>query len=362
MTGYFNSFPAIRGLQAGCEFYSAMFPIRLLPRLLVFDDDTIPPELRAQRVLNSKRIPQIVQYLVDNPDSYVFSAITTSIDSTIQFEPAGGTETLKHVGALHIPMDAKLLINDGQHRRAAIEEALKERPELGDEHISVLIFTDKGLKRSQQIFADLNTHAIRPSDSLSTLYDQRDPSSELARYVVMTVDGFKGMTEMEKSSVSNRSYRLFTLSGIKHASRALLRKRRSDEISTEEMQFAASFWSEVVQNMPDWNLAKKRKLAPGELRQNFIHAHGVALHAIGIVGAHLVGSHPTDWEPYLKKLATIDWSRTNPLWENRAMVHGRISKARSNVQLTANAIKTHIGLPLTPSEEQLEQLNLSSDD
>ena len=39
-------------------------------------------------------------------------------------------------------MTSRFIINDGQHRRAAIEEALKERPELGDETIAVVFFLD----------------------------------------------------------------------------------------------------------------------------------------------------------------------------------------------------------------------------
>ena len=42
------------------------------------------------------------------------------------------------------------------------------------------------------------------------------------------------MTEMEKASISNRSTKLFTLSGIKSANRALLKKSRNQEISSEE--------------------------------------------------------------------------------------------------------------------------------
>lgn len=233
---------------------------------------------------------------------------------------------------------------------------MKECPELRDDHVPVLFFMDKGLKRSQQMFADLNKHAIRPSDSLSTLYDQRDPSSELARYVSMMVNGFKGLTEMERSSISNRSTKLFTLSSIKHASRALLRKGRRDEISQAEREFAAAFWSEVVSNVPDWRLAKKRKVAPSDLRQNCVHAHGVALSALGTAGADLVASHPDAWQSKLKKLRTVDWSRSNEdLWEGRAMVHGRISKARTNVRLTANYLKQHMGLSLNAEEEELER-------
>ena len=356
MDGYNHTFPALRGIQAGAEFYIAMCPMRLLMKIFVFDDEELPPELRAQRTLNRHRIPEIARYLIENRNSYVVSALTASVDTSVNFRPQGANVGSRTIGTLQIPMDARLLINDGQHRRAAIEEALKECPELRDDHVPVIFFLDKGLKRSQQTFADLNKHAIRPSDSLSTLYDQRDPSSELARYVAMTVDGFKGMTEMEKSSISNRSTKLFTLSGIKHASRALLRKGRREDISPHERQFAAEFWSEVVSNVPDWGLAKQRKVASSDLRQNYVHAHGVALSAVGTAGADLVALHPDAWQAKLKKLRTVDWSRANVrLWEGRAMVHGRISKARTNVQLTANFLKKHMGLSLNSDEEELER-------
>ena len=173
MSSDFNhSFPALRGQQAGAEFFVAMCPLRIIPKLFLFDEDDVPPELRAQRTLNRHRIPEIAQYLIENSDNYIVSALTASVDATVQFEPAPTHSSIGSIGTLHIPMDARLLINDGQHRRAAIEEALKESEALRDEHVPVLFFIDRGLERSQQMFADLNRHAIRPSDSLSTLYDQ----------------------------------------------------------------------------------------------------------------------------------------------------------------------------------------------
>ena len=121
-------------------------------------------------------------------------------------------------------MDAQILINDGQHRRKAIEEALRENPDLGQDNIPVLFFIDEGLTRSQQMFADLNKYAVKPSPSLGTLYDHRDESSELARELATKVKPFIGLTEMEKSNISPKSNKLFTLSSIKQSTRALLSK------------------------------------------------------------------------------------------------------------------------------------------
>jgi DNA sulfur modification protein DndB len=352
---YCHSFPALRGNQAGRDFFIAMCPLKIIPKIFVFDEEEVPPELRAQRTLNRARIPEIASYLTTNSKSYVLSALTASVDAQVSFQPFDAAGESLGMGTLSIPMDARILINDGQHRRAAIEEAMKENPAIGQDKVPVLFFIDEGLKRSQQMFADLNKYAVRPSYSLSTLYDHRDPGSDLARYLSQNCAAFKGITETEKSTISNRSTKLFTLSSIKHANRALLRKQPRGAVTEQEKLIAKEFWEVVAEQIPDWGRARIRQVSTAELRQNFVYAHGVGLQALGIAGAALLFSKPKDWKQQLRKLRSIDWSRNDEaLWEGRAMVHGRISKATANVQLTANVIKKALGLKLTNDEASLE--------
>jgi len=61
------------------------------------------------------------------------------------------------------------MINDGQHRRAAFELALKENQSWAKETIAVVFFLDVGLKRSQQMFTDLNRYAARPAPFTTSL-------------------------------------------------------------------------------------------------------------------------------------------------------------------------------------------------
>ena len=211
---YSYTFPALRGLQAGQAYYVAMCPLKLLPRLFLFDENELPPELRAQRTLNTSRIPEISRYILDNRNDYAFSAITASIDGEVRFEPADMGDGASDVGKLVVPMSARFVINDGQHRRAAIETALREQPDLGEETMAVVFYLDAGLHRSQQLFADLNKHAIRPTKSIGILYDNRDPLACLSRELAERVVCFKGLVEMEKTTISNRSIKLFTLSAI----------------------------------------------------------------------------------------------------------------------------------------------------
>lgn len=116
--GFEYAFPAIRGIQAGREFYVSMCPMRLIPKIFIFDEDELTPELRAQRVLNKGRLPALAKYILDNPDDYVFSALTASVDGDMNFESAATEGPAMRTGQLRIPMDARFLINDGQHRRS----------------------------------------------------------------------------------------------------------------------------------------------------------------------------------------------------------------------------------------------------
>lgn len=347
-------FPAIRGIQAQREYYVSMCPLRLLPKLFIFDEEELVPELRAQRQLNKARLPEMARYVSENSDDYVFSAITASIDADVNFQQLASEGEASRIGLLHIPMSARFVINDGQHRRAAIELALREHPELGDETIAVVFFLDVGLERCQQMFADLNRYAIRPSKSLGILYDYRDETAQLVKSLIAKSPVFRDVVELEKTTLSARSRRLFTLSAIYHATNDLLAGLPLED-PDELAALALEFWEEVAKHMNEWERVRRGDVTAGEVRTDFIHSHGVVLQALARMGNTVLQKYPKQWPLRLKKLDTIDWRRTNSkVWEGRALLGGRVSKSQQNVILTSNAIKTHLGLPLSPEEQRVE--------
>lgn len=347
-------FPAIRGVQAGREYYVSMCPLRLIPKIFLFNEEELVPELRAQRHLNRSRIPEMARYLTDNTQDYVFSALTASIDAAVKFEPFENESVHGRVGTLHVPMTAQFVINDGQHRRAAIEVAIAEQPDLADESIAVVFFLDQGLERCQQMFADLNRYAVRPSRSLGVLYDHRDDRADLAREVVLKSDFFRDIIELERNNLSPRSRRLFTFSALYGATAALLEDTNLED-PDERAVLARRYWETVAEQFPAWDKVREGELSAGEVRQDYVHAHGVALHALGRVGHALMAKNSDAWATPLQKLQKIDWRRTNTkLWEGRALANGRMSKAQSNLVLTANAIKQVLKLPLTKDEQIAE--------
>ena len=351
------TFPCIRGYQAGREYYVSMCPLGLLPKIILFDEEEVVPELRAQRTLSRSRVPQIADYMLSNPNDYVFSAITVSVDGDTRFE--GVTDGDKNTGRLCVPMSSRFIINDGQHRRAGIELALRENPDLARETISVVFYPDKGLERAQQIFADLNRHAVRPSRSLSLLYEHRDKKVQLTKNLVGRVPLFKGFVENERSDLSSRSRKLFTLSVLHTATWDLLDGQDREEEALE--QLAADFWNEIHKHIPEWEWVRTAKLTAGDVRQDFVHAHPVVIRALGRAGNALLKQQPRHWREGLENLDQIDWLRSNgPTWEGRATIGGRIAQAGLNVVLTTNYIKTVLDLPLSRAERGFEDAFLKA--
>jgi len=348
-------FDAIRGIQAGREFYVAMCPLKIIPKLFVFTEFDLPPELRAQRTLRASRIPALKNYILNNPKDYIFSSLTASVDGSMKFEPAPSLGEGGKLGRLYVSMESRLLINDGQHRRQAIEEALKENPDLAHEMISVVFFEDKGLIRSQQMFSDLNKNAVKPTKSLSILYDHRDEFAKFIVAISYELEIFSGRVELEKTAISNRSIKFFTLNGIADATRKFL-GIKGRKISVDEQNKVKEFWNEMTKNIPEWQLLVQKRVTASELRKEYVHSHTNLLNALGIVGNVLQNEYPSDWKQKLASLQNIDWSRSNPEWEGKLLLRGRMLKTKLGIELAANTILKKCGIHL--SDERLNYENV----
>lgn len=327
-------FPAIRGIQANREYYISMVPLEVIPRIFQFVDEEFPPEIRSQRILNKLRIPEIRDYMINNPDNYVFSSMTVSVDGTMSFLPINKDDS--SVGYIRINMGARFLINDGQHRRAAIAEAIKKNPRLKWEHISVVFYRDEGLQRSQQIFSDLNRYAIRPTKSINILFNSREEASIIAKQVVDTVDIFIGLTDKENTSISNRSKALFTLSAICTATSELLKGTELD--IKEKISLACEYWTQVSKHMSEWMAVKKGELKSVDVRKRYISSLSITLVALGAGGRALISDCPGNWFEKLVLLETIDWRKDNKEWDNIVFLNGKVAANRSTQKEMSNYI------------------------
>ena len=347
----FYRFPAMRGIQANSEYFVCMIPLGVLSKIFIEDSSDVLPEFRAQRKLNEQRIPEIRDYIINNRDSYVFSALAASVDGEVAFFP---TKESGNIGELEVDMTATFLINDGQHRKAAIIEAIEFDESLKDETIALVLYRDKGLARSQQMFTDLNKHAVNTSKSLNTLYDSKDPMAVMTKQVVAQVPFLRKYTDKEKDNLANYAAKLFTLNVFYDVNKRIIKNPVDIE---EETRFLVDFWTTIVANMRDWNDMDKGELSKKELREAYISLRGITLHAFGKLGAYFF-SHPQyDIHKYLTGLSKIDWSRSNlECWENRAITDkGRINRNEKGIFLTYIQIKRLLNLEIDSEEAAREK-------
>lgn len=351
--------PAIRGRMGGRTYFTISMKLKTVPRFFEFQSyKALEPEERAQRVLNKQRVPAIRDYLLQNPDSYVFSSITASYelpngvaedDLFTPFEP--GSE----IGILNLPMEADLLINDGQHRRAGIAAALEEDPSIGEDAISVVLFPFENHDRAQQMFSDLNRTAQSTTKSLNILYDHRDRLASITMTVTAQVAVFEGRVDKEHASLAKRSPALITLGSLHDATKELLGEVTEDNF-TEKVDLAVAFWQTVARAIPSWvDVAGGRATAP-QVRENTIATHAVTLRAIGAASRGLIEQRPDCWASTITDVFStrIDWSRSNPEWDGVVVADGDVLNRRQNQRDLTELLRVKLGIATV--EEHLRRL------
>jgi DNA sulfur modification protein DndB len=355
-------FPAMKACIGKREYFATTMALSEIPRFFKFNEwAQFEPSQRAQRVLNESRVPELARYILDNEEGYIFSSITASFNRQPEYH---ALDAEGRIGTLEIDMEnMEFVINDGQHRAAAIARALKENPEIGKERISVLLFPMEDLDRLQQMFSDLNRFAHKTSKSLDILYDHRDHLSTLTKDLEERVDVFRGMLEKERMSIGVRSPKLLTMSALYDANAELLGSKVDKTGSPEFKQClatATAYWNQVAKAIPDWQKVKDGELQAAALRQEKINTHAVVLRALGGVGNSLLEYHPSDWQKRLSTLKGVDWrksvgSKVNPVWDNVCIVAGSVVSNRQARVATQAVLKDLLKVPLGNAENQVLQ-------
>jgi len=318
------SLPALAGNMGDRTFYLTIMSLQVAARLFEPTSATLPPELRAQRPLAEKRIPEIAQYLVEKESDWVFGSLTVSFDGESNYSNAKQELTLD--------AETEFVIVDGQHRLAAIQRAIRDDPILRKQQIGVMLIPFESLDRNQQIFSDLNRTVQKTSRSLDILYDHDDPLNGLVKTVATRVPLFNSRVEKNATSLSVRSRHFITLSSLYDACRQLLGGQsalsdlKNDEALSDAEDLCVAYWTNLSELIGPWREVKENVMRPSDARVEYIVAHAVAFWALGTAGAQILGvrgredwSKPHDFD-LLRPLADVDWKKTNPDWQGIAML------------------------------------------
>lgn len=337
------SLPALRGHMGSRSYYVVLLPLSQVARILeVPGGEELSPEARSQRKLIQSRIPEITSYILDNDEDWLFSSITASFDAEVNFIEGANADA----GVLQLPLESRLIVNDGQHRRAAIERALRTDPTIGKQTISVVLFPAESLERNQQMFSDLNRTAQKTSRSLNIMYDHRDPLNEIATALESQVPLLTGRVEKESQSIAVRSSKLITLSALYDMCREAIGTDRQlldsrDAIDATEQRLVKG-WLTLTSLLPQWRSIESGDLRPAEARAEFINVHSVFFFAIG--GVLNKVNELKDPSLALNNLLEVDWRRANPEWQGVCMLGPDIVTRRQTRQVLREHLLWRTGL------------------
>lgn len=366
MSDYTYKFGAILGQQNGRPFYQATVPFRVLASLLKLDDN-FDVNKRSQRLVEKSRAKKVTKYLTKNKDGFwILPPLVGFIEGYMDFEsvPLDGWST---VGRLHVSLDSKIMLFDGQHRAFGIREAMALEPVLAQENISIMFFYDLSLADRKQAFHDINFTQKTPSNALCIAYNERSDFDKMV-VDVFSQSHIRSLIEYEKNTASGKSDKIYSLKTLKDFAVNLVGSELKED-TREKLTFFVDALFDVV-NIPSHicllELENKDKIKNGyvaakEYRQNYITGHAVTIKAFGLLGNYFYENDLTDLAQALSVFNEKSvFSRSNHIWLNSCVnEHDKMQSNALAVRLTFYKMKELCDLPLTESEltEQSDYLN-----
>lgn len=161
--------PAIRGVLGDIVYYTSSFTFDQISNLVKPIDDELHTSTslkdQLQRSLTDNH-KSIKSYILTQKEHFFNSLVLAVYDGEPiwnEIEVGFKGEDYYNMGFLQLSGEEKIFPVDGQHRVEGIKAAIKERPELGDETISVILIghnkSKEGMEKTRRIFSTLNRYA-----------------------------------------------------------------------------------------------------------------------------------------------------------------------------------------------------------
>ena len=154
--------PAIRGVLGNIVYYTSSFTFTQIANLVRPIDDelhtstSLKDQLQRSLTENHK---SITSYILTQKEHFFNSLVLAVYDGEPiwnEIEVGFKGEDYYNMGFLRLTGDEKIFPVDGQHRVEGIKSAIKERPELGDESIAVILIghqkNKEGMEKTRRIF------------------------------------------------------------------------------------------------------------------------------------------------------------------------------------------------------------------
>lgn len=378
--------PVIRGKTLGTNYWLGSLTFSAVSKFVKLPENSDwndvfggNGEQEAQRKLNRARVTnEIVPYLLESNDAF-FSALALILvpgtgrpleeGTDFKFLPTEGFDG--KIGMLEIDESVDMFPADGQHRSAAIIDALRQKRErMGMQEVPVVILPYVSKEKMRQQFSDLNLNAKPVSQSIGYSFESRDPVVIVTKRIIRDVPLFNGRVNEQTNSLAKKSPDVITMGTLVQAHQVLLEAlygleyrdnkdlKALRQVDPTDPRIASvsdrlrEIWEVVISNIPEWDLILKNKAHARAIRDGdetmgepgYVFAFGIGWQAIATAAAALIKHHPDDWSDDLARcLTAVDWKK-GPQWHGIAMLGGRINNTRPGIRATAGYILREGGI------------------
>jgi DNA sulfur modification protein DndB len=331
----------------------------------------------TNRPIDRAHVRSITKYVtnaVNHGDPYIMPPATLNLrGERVTIFTLVGDSTIKPA-ILVLPAHARFEITDAQHRRAAVSDALDDRSvrrSLLRDGIAVMVSFENDLDQVHQDYADASK--VKPiATSLVAVYDGRLPVNALAKHLgrncalfLHTIDATSKGSSLSAGSVkvwNTNILRQF----VKYAG---LHSREGDDTWNEKftqlfgeqgdpryvafLDYLTTFVDACTRHFPlfktlaemspeDMSMVPKLRAKDGG--QVLMTAPGMNILGALAHDLRVIQHQGKDIEPWIKKLASIDWSYEGAIWQKTLIIGGKISVSAKAVKDAIAAVEKQIGL------------------
>ncbi|MCP2727540.1 DNA sulfur modification protein DndB [Limnofasciculus baicalensis] len=302
------------------------------------------------RPLIHQHVDEIAKYLLET-DNYILPPFIFNSSKPIKVF-AFGTGAVKF-GYAVLPTNVELYVTDGQHRLKAIEKAIKEKSELRDDSVTVLVVQEEDIDQIHQDFADCAKNKPIPP-ALLAAFDVSNVLSKLTRQISRDLVIFNGRIDKISKTLGKDPNYIFTMNQLRigmaeflfGSSRKQVIESRSNQQKGEDkmlLEKAKVFYMEFAKINDGWQLllqpvSKTVNLDLYSLRQDKINFNTVGLQILSRVGNRIFfGTNFSDAERniLIDALASLDYRRTSQLWQNSVVIDDGDGNKRIVAQIAA---------------------------
>lgn len=222
----------------------------------------------------------IKEYILNQPEMFFNSLVLAVYNDYPKWQEIevkyDNSETFK-IGLLDFPGKHKIFPVDGQHRVEGIKEAIKAKPEMGDNEIGVIFIGHSEepqlKKRTRRLFTTLNRYAKPVSLRDIIALDEDDIVAILTRRLIEKFQLFSGdrIVDIKSKSIPSSNKKAFTSiialyqtnleickyyysqkTGLKPSTNKIgefLKFRPGQEVIKDYYSFYLQYWNKFVENI-----------------------------------------------------------------------------------------------------------------